>query len=303
MKITEKILKSLINEVLDEATQNTEYERIMNMFKGLVDSVDQVAILTPENPFAESMEASKNAKRAEEFEKELARAGYGFRIVSGMYEGPEDSYFVPHMTYADAERLSYKYGQESFIHSVKTVGEMNHVMYFIDWKEAPKEIDPKYPEAEFGPVFIVPDNVPIKEEEFSGTISDDEAMSSATDYYSHVPDKTWDTKKKGGEIRPGGYKRGKKFSIDFYGDGDSRQQGLPTGAEPRSPRFVREANYLFIKESDVPNTMEAQKLVERIKDLSKQIVESSRLGSSRYRGRHRLLKYKRQLQEMIDRGA
>ena len=300
MKVTKEILKSLIKEVLNEATQNTEYERIMNMFKGLVDSVDQVAILTPENPFAQAMEASKNAKRAEEFERELARAGYGFRIVSGMYEGPEDSYFVPHMTYSDAEKLSYKYGQQSFIHSVRTMGDMDHTMYFIDWNSSPKQVDSRYPVEEFGEIYVVEDNIPISSEEFSGTISDDEAMSSATDYYSHVPDKTYGTKMKGGKLRPGGSKKGKKFSIDFYGG--SNQQGLPAG-EPRSPRYVREANYIFIKESDVPNTLEAGKLVERIKRLSIEVCESNRMGSSKYHGRHRLLKYKKQLQELIERGA
>ena len=65
------------------------------MLRGGVESVDQMAILTPENPKAQKISPQQNAARAEEFEKELAAAGYGFRIVSGMYENPEDSYLVP----------------------------------------------------------------------------------------------------------------------------------------------------------------------------------------------------------------
>ena len=92
MKVTRDLLKNLIKEVmarpLNEATQETEYQRIMNMLRGGVESVDQMAILTPENPKAQKISPQQNAARAEEFEKELATAGYGFRIVSGMYENP-----------------------------------------------------------------------------------------------------------------------------------------------------------------------------------------------------------------------
>jgi len=298
MKITTKLLKNLINEVLNEATQNTEYDRIMNMFQGNVDSVDQVAILTPENPHAKPLSSQQNGLRAQKFEEEMASMGYGFRIISGMYEGPEDSYMVPHMTLEDAKKLSYKYGQESFIHSVKTQNEMDHVMYYIDFEGAQQ--DPNFSLEEYGPVYTVPAQVPIESEEFSGTVSGHDEMASATDYYSHVPDKVWNTKKKGGEIRPSGYKRGKKFSIDFFKG--SNQQGLPSTEPLKSPKYVREAKYIFIKESAIPKTMEAQKLAEKIKRLSKQICETNRLGSSRYRGRHRLLKAKRQLAEMINKG-
>lgn len=296
MKLTIENLKNLIRQVINEATQETEYNRIMNIFQGNVDSVDQVAILTPENPHAKAILPKQNEMRTKKFEEELASMGYGFRIISGMYEGPEDSYLVPHMTLEDAKKLSYKYAQESFIHSVKTLNEMDHTMYYIDFEGAKQ--DPAFPIQQYREVYIVPAQIPIKSEEFSGTISGNDEMASATNYYSHVPDKTWDTKKKGGEIRPGGYKRGKKFSIDFFKG--SNQQGLPLSEPLKTPKYVREANYIFIKESSVPKTMEAQKLVKLIKELSKQICESNRLGSSKYQGRHRLLKAKRQLQEMID---
>ena len=296
MKLTFENLKNLVKEVISEGTQETKYNRIMNIFQGNVDSVDQVAILTPENPHAKPLTSAQNENRAKKFEEELASMGYGFRIISGMYEGPEDSYFVPHMTLEDAKKLSYKYGQESFIHSVKTLNEMDHTMYYIDFEGAQQ--DPGFPIEEYGEVYIVPAQVPIQSEEFSGTVSGHDEMASATNYYSHVPDKTWDTKNKGGETRPGGSKRGKKFSIDFFKGSD--QQGLPLGTPLKTPKYVREANYIFIKESSVPNTIEAQKLVKLVKELSKQICESNRLGSSKYQGRHRLLKAKRQLQEMIN---
>ena len=72
MKVTRETLKNIIKEVLTEATQETEYQRIMNMLRGGVESVDQMAILTPENPKAQKISPQQNAARAEEFEKELA---------------------------------------------------------------------------------------------------------------------------------------------------------------------------------------------------------------------------------------
>ena len=73
MKLTNDSLKKLILEVMSEATQETEYKRIMNMLQGGVESVDQMAILTPENPKAQPLSPQQNAARAEEFEKELRK--------------------------------------------------------------------------------------------------------------------------------------------------------------------------------------------------------------------------------------
>jgi hypothetical protein len=298
MKLTIDNLKQIILEVMSEATQNTKYERIMKMLQGGVESVDQIAILTPENPKAQPISPEQNAARAEEFEKELASAGYGFRIISGMYEGPEDSYLVPHMTLDDAKRFAYKYGQESFIHSSREGEGMRHSMEYPDYSE--EVADPSYDEQTYGKILEVPPKVKIKSSVSADSVLGHKNMASASDYYSHVPDKKWDEKVKDGKLRPAGEKAGKRFSIDLDFDNPALD-GYDPEADLRDPRFVREAKYIFIRKEDVPNTIEASKLVENIQDLSKQVIESNRLGSSRYHARMRLRGFKKQLHEMIKR--
>ena len=296
MKLTSKKLKKLILEILKEGTQGTAYNRIMSTLQGDVESIDQVVILTPANPDAQQIPQDQNDARAEEFEKELAAAGYGFRIVSGMYEGPEDSYMIPHMTLEDAKKFAYKYGQQSFIHSSRGEEGMRHNLEYPDFSDS--EIDPSYDPATFGPVFRVPPQVNIKSSVPATDVLGHDQMAQASDYYSHVPDKTWDAKVKDGQPRPAGGKAGKRFSIDFDFD-QTGMQGYDPEDDLRDPRYVREAKYIFVNKSDVPNTIKANKLVESIEELSRQIVETNRLGSSKYYSRLRMRGMKRQLAQLV----
>jgi hypothetical protein len=298
MKLTAKTLKDMIVEVLKEGTQETAYNRIMSTLQGDVESIDQVAILTPANPDAQQIPQDQNDARAEEFEKELAAAGYGFRIVSGMYEGPEDSYMIPHMTLEDAKKFAYKYGQQSFIHSSRGEEGMRHNLEYPDFSDS--EIDPTYDENTYGPVFRVPPQVNIKSSVPATDVLGHDQMAQASDYYSHVPDKTWDAKVKDGAPRPAGGKAGKRFSIDFDFD-QTAMDGYDPEDDLRDPRYVREAKYIFVSKSDVPNTMKARKLVEAIEELSKQIVETNRLGSSKYYSRLRMRGLKKQLAQLVKR--
>lgn len=296
MKLTAKTLKNMIAEVLKEGTQETAYNRIMSTLQGDVESIDQVAILTPSNPDAQQIPQKQNDARAKEFEKELAAAGYGFRIVSGMYEGPEDSYMIPHMTLEDAKKFAYKYGQQSFIHSSRGEEGMRHNLEYPDFSES--EIDPSYDQATFGPVFKVPPQVNIKSSVPATDVLGHDQMAQASDYYSHVPNKAWDAKVKGGKEREAGIKPGKKFSIDFDFD-QTAMDGYDPEDDLRDPRYVREAKYIFVKKSDVPNTMEARKLVEVINELSKQIVEVNKFGFSKYYSRLRMRGLKKQLAQLV----
>lgn len=296
MKVTREALKNIIKEVLSEATQETEYKRIMNMLRGGVESVDQMAILTPENPKAQKISPQQNAARAEEFEKELATAGYGFRIISGMYENPEDSYLIPHMTLEDAKRFAYKYGQESFIHSSRQDEGMRHSLEYPDYED--EKVDPSYDKETYGDILQIPSQVQIKSSVPADSVLGHGDMASASDYYSHVPNKSYGEKIKGGKLRPAGEKPGKRFSIDLDFDQEAAG-GYDPEEKLRDPRYVREAKYIFIKKEDVPNTIEARKLAENIEFLSKQVVETNRLGSSKYYARMRMRGMKKKLEAMI----
>ena len=72
---------------LVEATQWTQYQRMIDMLKGDVESVNEISILTPENPHAKPT-PDVNAARTDLFFKIMKGGGYGYRKIDGMYGGP-----------------------------------------------------------------------------------------------------------------------------------------------------------------------------------------------------------------------
>ena len=302
MRLTSEKLKSLIQEVitekkkssmiLTEATQWSQYNRIMDMFSGEVGSVDQIVIMSPMNPHAKAISAEQNEKRKEAFLEDMKRAGFGYRMIEGMYGGPEDSYIIPHMSAKEATFYCYKYAQESFVYSVRQdpapspEDAILHQMCYINFQD-PQQ-DPNYPEDIYGQMYIVPEGASHTVGEETTDMNDFSQMAGATDYYSSVP-------KKGSKVGP-------KFSMDF--DFESGKKGKITKpmSSPRSPKYPRlEETYISIKESEIPNTTEAKKLVESINARAVKINEKDRIGSSRWRERLKMNGEKKKLLDLIKR--
>ena len=270
----------LLSSPLNEATAWTQYGRVMDMFTGDVESVDQIVIMTPENPHAKPLTAKQNAARVKVFKQEMASAGYGYRKVEGMYEGPEDSFVIPHMSKEDAARFCYKYGQESFVYSVKQEGaeaKMLHELVVINYDKP--EQDPAYPIEEYGPVYVVPSQVSTTVDAEATKVLNMQDLHKAPDYYSNIP----------------GDPEGTRFSMDFYGD---KEKGTAIGA-PRSPRYIREGTFVRVLETEVPKTDIASELVQSIRNRCKMINESDRMGSSKYHHRKMILVEKKKLKEII----
>lgn len=277
-----KLFENWRRYVLNESTPMTKYRRLMGMFQGDVENVDQVVMMTPENPHARPASNEVNAKRTELFRKDMRSSGYGYRPVEGMYGGPEDSYAIPHMSREDAAKYSYKYGQESFVYSVRQEGagaRMIHEMVMIDYGGAQQ--DERYPADIYGEIYIIPETVRTTVDAETTEMLNSEDLASAEDYYSNIP---------------GAPEKG-RLSMDFYG-GKPVDKGQQV-EDPASPRYVRESTYITIKESDVPSTEEAQALVSKIKDRSTKINESDRIGSSKYHHRKMLLAEKKELLNII----
>jgi len=299
MKLTKETLKRIISEVinkrkedswvLSEATQWSQYGRIMDLFTGEVGSVDQIVIMSPMNPHAKkNFPPEQNQLRKEAFIADLKTAGFGYRFIEGKYGDPEDSYIIPHMSPEEAVFYCYKYAQESFVYSVRQdpaptpEDKVLHQMCYVDFTET--EQDPNYPIEQYGEMYIVPDSPSYTVGQQTTDMNDFSKMAGQQNYYSAVPSK--------------GPKAGPKFSMDFDFEAGNKGNISSPMANPRNPKYMRET-YISIKESDVPDTTEAKKLVETINERSKKINDGDRMGSSRWRHRKMMLGEKKKLAEMI----
>ena len=299
MKLNKEMLKKLITEVikekqedtwvLTEATQWSQYGRIMDLFTGEVGSVDQVVIMSPMNPHAKkSFPAEQNQARKKAFIADLKTAGFGYRFIEGKYGDPEDSYIIPHMSADEAVFYCYKYAQESFVYSVKQdpaptpEDKVVHQMCYVDFGETVQ--DPNYPVEQYGEMYIVPSNPSYTVGQQTTDMNDFSKMAGQQNYYSAVPSK--------------GPKAGPKFSMDFDFAAGNKGNITSPMSNPKNTKYMRET-YISIKESDVPNTPEAKKLVETINERSKKINDKNRMGSSRWRHRGMMLGEKKKLAEMV----
>jgi len=299
MKLNKETLKRMITEVigerkketwlLSEATQWSQYGRIMDLFTGEVGSVDQVVIMSPMNPHAKkNFPAEQNQARKAAFIADMNTAGFGYRFIQGKYGDPEDSYIIPHMSAEEAVFYCYKYAQESFVYSVRQdpaptpQDKILHQMCYVDFGETQQ--DPNYPIEQYGEMYIVPPSPSYTVGQQTTDMNDFSKMAGKQNFYSAVPSK--------------GEKAGPKFSMDFDFEAGNKGKITSPMSNPRNPKYMRET-YISIKESDVPNTPEAKKLVETINERSNKINDGDRMGSSRWRHRKMMLGEKKKLVEMI----
>ena len=300
MKLNKKILKKMINEiiserkkeswVLTEATQWSQYGRIMDLFTGEVGSVDQVVIMSPMNPHAKKdYPDEKNKARNEAFLADLKIAGFGYRFIEGKYGDEEDSYIIPHMSGKEAVFYCYKYAQESFVYSVKQEpaptpeDKVQHQMCYVDFGKMKQ--DKNYPAEKYGEIYVVPPNPSYTVGQKTTDMNDFSKMAGQQNYYSAVPSK--------------GPKPGPKFSMDFDFAAGNKGNITSPMSNPKNTKYMRET-YISIKESDVPDTPEAKKLVEIINERSKKINDGGRMGSSRWRHRNMMIGEKKRLAEMVN---
>lgn len=298
MKLTSKVLKNMIQEVIKEskgnsmilfeATQWTKYQRVVDMLKGDIEAVDEISILTPENPHAKPTPDFNDA-RQNLFHQDMKSAGFGLRSIGGMYGGPEDSYVIPHMSVDEAARIAKKYGQESFVYSVKQDADkpMLHQMHVVDFTNAQQ--DPRFPVEEYGAIYHVPPGQPVKTtvETESNDVQEFFDLIGASDYYSYIPGK--------------GEKEDLKTKIDFYSD-KPVVKGDPQKPPGSGPRYVRESfQPISVKEAKSSQNPEVKELTESIQSRVSKIQESERLGGSKMHHRQMILREKKRLSEILRR--
>ena len=281
---------------LTEGTQWTKYRRITDMLKGDVASVDEISVLTPENPHAKPT-PNVNSKRTGLFLELISQAGYGFRQIDGMYGGKEVSYVVPHLSKEEAARYSYMFGQESFVYSVRQEGDepILHQLIMIDGYESAEQ-DPQYDIEEYGAIYSVPTSVQTHVDVETNDLVEFGDLVGEKDFYSNVPDKNYIDDKTGEAV----HKPGPRFKMDFYPDEPKDAVVTkPTKPPGSSPRYMRET-FIHINSTEVPNTQKAKKLAENIHKRSIFIAEKDRTGSSKYHHRKMIIKEKKELKQIME---
>jgi hypothetical protein len=266
------------------------------MLKGDVESVNEISVLTPENPHAKPT-PEVNSKRTELFLQMVSQAGYGYRQIDGMYGGEETSYVVPHMSKEEAARYSYMFGQESFVYSVKQEAEepILHQLIMIDGYDRAEQ-DPQYDTEEYGAVYSTPPMVQTHVDVESNDLVEFGELMNEKDFYSSVPDKNYIDDETGEAVN----KPGPRFKMDFYPDEPKPAVvGAPVAKPGSSPKYMRET-FIHINHSDIPSTQRAKKLLENIRKRSKLVSEKDRIGSSKYHHRKMIIREKKELKKLME---
>ena len=279
-----------------EATQWTQYQRMTDMLKGNIDAVDEISVLTPENPHAKPT-PEVNEARTELFLGLLSNAGFGYRKIDGMYGGPETSYVVPHMSKEEAARFSYMFGQESFVYSVKQDAEepMLHQLIMIEGYDAATQ-DPEYDLEQYGVLYSIPANVATSVDVESNDLVEFGDLMGEKDFFSSVPDKKYTDPETGQPVT----KKGPRFKMDFYPDEPKKiVKGKPVSTPGSGPKYMRES-YLIIDKNKIPNTKECKKLLENIEKRTKLIKQKNRTGKSKYHHRNMIIQEKAKLKKIME---
>ena len=233
MKLTEKKLKDLIMEVLDDAdldeAKESKYDRVMSILKGEDPSVNTIAIMSGQNPMAKQASDLDNEYLKRDLEKAIEAENMKAIRVGGNFMGIfEQSAMILNPPDKDIiEQLNRQFTQWGFVWGEKmTIEEGNDKMVFTMY-----EIDYDNPMG----FRRAPGSEQVSQ------VMDDELMQGGSDY-SFIP--------KAGKGGPDA-KVGKKFGIPLYEDLDEEEHPAPNSmmeamktsytakAKGRKVKFVR----------------------------------------------------------------
>ncbi len=115
--VKEAVEEELGNKsVLDETSRRQKAEKAI---KGTNKNVKTFAILTPENPMAQSYTPEQNKEARDKFEKRLRIGGFQWFPIKGQYaHNSENSYIIYNIPLDDALWLGNTYHQEAIIYVV-----------------------------------------------------------------------------------------------------------------------------------------------------------------------------------------
>ena len=144
----------MIKEELDGGLLNESgLSRLNQIFNGQVDSVNTVAIMSPENPMKQPLPPNENKSRIAIFRRELTACTFGYVQIDGVYSAKENSFVIMNITREVAVSLGKKYEQESILWGEKQVNgdDIAFLFEYIngdktdDTSGKPTQIDPLPP--------------------------------------------------------------------------------------------------------------------------------------------------------------
>lgn len=274
----------------EQYLQEQNYAKLRRMMMGDIPHVNQVAILTAQNPQGKALDAESNNKLNKQLFRDIKAANFipvkiknPVRIekIKGKFGGTkEDSFFVPHMDRKTVVTLGQKYNQESVIWGEKKI-DKNENPYF-----------------QFS--YIIAATGETEEQRNVSVATAD--VQQRTDFYSQIG---------GGKKKPGKIQGGRKFIIPFFSDpyadyqpGEKYGTIAPSTPLDKQPLKKAESFYIPLVDEvidgnlpeiigDIPHYSHcektqdkiAKKLVAEIIECNKCMYEESRIEKSRWHHR------------------
>jgi hypothetical protein len=229
-----------------------KFAKIMNALRGDVPHVNQMGIMTAQNPLGVEAPAQQNNAANRELLKELRRANFrGYpvnpRWIMGKFGNIEDSYFIPHIDRNTLITLGARFGQRSVIWGQKMQDEDGTYIRF-EYIDTPAETLPLDPST-------------YQTSQTRDVVLAGKEAAERSDLFSAKP-----FPRSGIDKRTGRPATVRKFVIPFFDPTYEKAKFAPDKASVMKPvedSVSAEPSFLS---SELPDTPEVRRLVEEIRN-------------------------------------
>ena len=128
-------LRKTIKEVKKQLIVEGGFPRLRQIMLGQVPSVDEIGILTAENPAGVEATSEKNKQLMDDLKKTLRGMKVGYTDVGGSFGGPEKSIFIMNISRDDVTRLGALFDQLAVIWGQKRRDEEDHPFFRFEYIE------------------------------------------------------------------------------------------------------------------------------------------------------------------------
>lgn len=128
-------LRSLIKEVRGALIKESGFSRIRQIMLGQVPTVDQVGILTAQNPGGQPASAAENNALMQKLKAALGDLETGYTDIGGSFGSPENSVFIMNISRDDTAALGLMFGQEAVIWGQKLRNDEQNPFFRFEYIE------------------------------------------------------------------------------------------------------------------------------------------------------------------------